>query len=132
VFAEHPVAGFVQRGLEIAPGVEDLDVVLVLGPGVSCSGTARAPETLLGSDSAGGRWLHLSLRHVDVQHQPVRRVSVRADDDGSAQLRLAGLQPGRYALSLGVSGRARSAPLELEIRQNGPRGFELEFAHARE
>ncbi len=127
VFAEHPVAGFVQREIEVAPDTERVDVELVLDPGVTCSGTAQAPEALLGRDSAGGRWLNLHLLRVDVPGQPSRRVSVRADSEGRGAWRVAGLQPGRYSASLGVSGPARSAPLEFELGPNGASGMELKF-----
>lgn len=132
VFAEHPVAGFVQRELEVAPGADRVDVELVLDPGVSCSGAARAPEALLGSDTAGGRWLQMSLRRVDVSGQPWRHVSVPADEDGRGSWRLAGLQPGRYVATLGVSGPARAAPIEFEVGPNGAHGLELEFEVARD
>ncbi len=131
VFAEHPVGGFVQRELEVASDAERVDVELVLDPGVSCSGTAHAPDALLGSDTAGGRWLHLNLRRVDAPDQPSRRVSVRADSEGRGAWRLAGLQPGRYSASLGVPGPARSAPLEFELGPNGVTGLDLNFEVAR-
>lgn len=126
-FAEHPTRGYAESTFKVSASEKHLTLELKLDPGLSCSGTLSAPAELLGSDSGGGRWLHLHLRRVDSPSGRSRSVSVRADEHGRGSFALSGLRPGRYSASLGVSGPARPIPIEFELGPEGARGLAFDF-----